>query len=111
MATRVQQRRGNASEWTQANPILAQGEIGVELDTLKFKVGDGVKDWKSLPYATGVQGEEGKSAFQVWQTLPGNEGKTVQEFFGSFKGETGPQGDPGPKGDIGLAGETGPAGP
>jgi len=38
MATRMQQRRGTASTWTSANPILAAGEIGFEIDTNKFKI-------------------------------------------------------------------------
>lgn len=50
MATRMQQRRGTASEWTSANPILAAGEIGYEVDTAKFKVGDGSTVWDSLKY-------------------------------------------------------------
>ena len=41
-----------ASEWTSANPTLAKGEIGLENDTGKFKIGDGTKNWTSLPYAT-----------------------------------------------------------
>lgn len=50
MATRMQQRRGTASQWTTANPILAAGEIGYETDTAKFKVGDGITSWSSLKY-------------------------------------------------------------
>ena len=41
-----------ASEWTSANPTLAKGEIGIENDTGKFKLGDGSKNWAALPYAT-----------------------------------------------------------
>lgn len=41
-----------ASEWTSANPTLAKGEIGLENDTGKFKLGDGSKQWSALPYAT-----------------------------------------------------------
>ena len=33
------------------NPVLADGEIGVETDTDKIKIGDGVTAWNSLPYA------------------------------------------------------------
>ena len=50
MATRMQQRRGTASQWTTANPILAAGEIGFESDTNKFKIGDGVNHWEDLGY-------------------------------------------------------------
>jgi hypothetical protein len=50
MATRMQQRRGTASQWTTANPILAAGEIGFETDTNQFKMGDGVNEWADLSY-------------------------------------------------------------
>lgn len=48
MATRMQQRRGTAAEWTAANPVLAAGEIGYETDTGKFKFGDGTNAWSDL---------------------------------------------------------------
>lgn len=50
MATRMQQRRGTAAQWTSADPILEAGEIGFESDTSKFKVGDGVNQWSDLDY-------------------------------------------------------------
>jgi hypothetical protein len=50
MATRMQQRRGTAAQWTAANPILAAGEIGFETDTNKFKMGNGSSTWGNLQY-------------------------------------------------------------
>jgi hypothetical protein len=54
MATRMQQRRGTASQWVSSNngdgPILNAGEIGWESDTNKFKIGDGVSYWDDLTY-------------------------------------------------------------
>jgi hypothetical protein len=50
MATRMQQRRGTASQWTTADPILAAGELGFESDTGQFKIGDGVNHWSDLSY-------------------------------------------------------------
>jgi hypothetical protein len=50
MATRMQQRRGTAAQWTAANPILAAGEIGFETDTSRFKMGNGSSNWASLTY-------------------------------------------------------------
>jgi Major tropism determinant N-terminal domain len=52
MASRFQFRRGTAAEWTAANPVLAEGEIGVELDTQFYKIGNGVTPWNSRPYAS-----------------------------------------------------------
>ena len=50
MATRMQQRRGTAAQWTAANPVLAAGEIGFETDTNKFKMGNGSSAWTALQY-------------------------------------------------------------
>jgi hypothetical protein len=50
MATRMQQRRGTASQWTSANPVLNAGEMGWESDTNKFKIGDGTNHWDDLDY-------------------------------------------------------------
>lgn len=50
MSTRMQQRRGTAQQWTDANPVLAEGEVGFETDTYQFKIGNGVNAWASLDY-------------------------------------------------------------
>lgn len=52
MATRIRLRRGSAAAWTSANPTLLEGEIGVETDTVKLKVGDGTTAWNDLDYFT-----------------------------------------------------------
>lgn len=52
MAVNILLRRGTAAEWTASNPILLEGEVGVETDTKKLKVGDGLTVWASLPYIT-----------------------------------------------------------
>ena len=49
MAT-IKWRRDTASNWSSVNPILAQGEAGLETDTDKAKIGDGVKTWSELSY-------------------------------------------------------------
>ena len=48
--TRFKLRNGTAAEWTAANPTLLQGEIGVETDTRKYKIGDGSTAWNGLSY-------------------------------------------------------------
>jgi hypothetical protein len=50
MASIIQIRRDTASNWTSANPTLAQGELGLETDTLKVKAGDGSTAWNSASY-------------------------------------------------------------
>lgn len=49
-------RRDTAANWTSVNPILSSGEWGVETDNTgstprKYKMGDGVTAWTSLPYS------------------------------------------------------------
>jgi hypothetical protein len=48
--TRIQFRRDTAASWTANNPVLTSGEIGLEVDTLKFKLGDGSTSWNGLAY-------------------------------------------------------------
>jgi hypothetical protein len=47
----LQFRKGTSTEWTSANPVLANGEIGVELDTGLFKIGSASVAWNSLGYS------------------------------------------------------------
>lgn len=50
----IQLRRDSAPDWQTANPVLADGELGIEthpgsiLD--RIKIGDGVTRWNDLPY-------------------------------------------------------------
>ena len=46
----LQIRHDTASNWLTRNPVLAQGEYGLETDTYLLKIGDGVLDWEHLPY-------------------------------------------------------------
>lgn len=50
MAVNIQLRRGTSTQWADANPILAQGEIVTELDTNRQKIGDGVNQYNDLDY-------------------------------------------------------------
>jgi hypothetical protein len=48
--TVIKVKRGYASSWALNNPVLAQGEVGAEIDTGQMKVGDGFTHWNDLPY-------------------------------------------------------------
>ena len=48
--TRIQLRNDLAATWNSENPVLKKGEIGIEIDTRKMKVGDGTTAWKALSY-------------------------------------------------------------
>jgi hypothetical protein len=51
MAVTIQSRRGTLSNWTTVNPILADGEIGIDLTSLRLKVGNGTSTWNQLDYS------------------------------------------------------------
>lgn len=85
MTSRLQNRRDTAANWTSNNPTLAAGEIGLETDTTKYKMGDGTTAWNSLAYAY----------------TAGAAGAT---------GPTGPIGATGPTGVTGAVGATGATG-
>jgi hypothetical protein len=59
MATKLQIRRGTYQSWFDANPTLADGEIIWDTTYLKFKVGNGVDNWRTLPYVAGLTGATG----------------------------------------------------
>jgi len=87
-------RRGLAVDWSTINPVLLEGELGLEKDTHLFKIGDGISAWNSLPYG-GIQGPIGLTGPQGPQGIPGNDGA---------------DGAIGPQGPIGLTGPQGPQG-
>ena len=68
MAVQVQFRRGAASEWTNANPILAEGELGLELDSNKFKLGNGFTRWNNLLYTSTFNVGEDTSSDTTYPT-------------------------------------------
>ncbi|EOZ4442370.1 TPA: hypothetical protein VC828_001683 [Streptococcus pyogenes] len=49
--------RKDAAEWQKLNPVVDDGELVVELDTHRLKVGDGKLTYNDLPYYEGPQGE------------------------------------------------------
>jgi hypothetical protein len=79
MAIQIQLRRDTAANWTSANPTLAIGELGLETDTGKFKVGTGSTAWNSLAYGgiqgtTGTTGSQGTTGIQGTTGLQGTQG-------------------------------------
>jgi len=96
MSIQLQLRRGTAAQWTAANTLLAQGELALETDTSKFKIGDGVTTWNSLPYASGPAGA----------SVTGPTGPTGAAGAAGAAGATGPTGAPGVTGPAGTPGDT-----
>ena len=48
--TTIQLRNDLAATWTTKNPVRKKGEIGIEIDTRKMKVGDGTTAWNAVSY-------------------------------------------------------------
>jgi len=46
----IQIRRDTSANWASADPVMAQGELGIETNTNKVKAGDGSTAWSSLTY-------------------------------------------------------------
>lgn len=128
MSTTIQFRRGVAAAWASANPTLAEGELGLELDTGLFKIGNGSSAWLALPYgglgvtgATGPVGPLGPTGSTgLGDTGPtgavGPIGPTGFTGLGDTgptgsQGVTGSQGNTGPTGATGSQGQTGAFGP
>lgn len=51
LPTRIKLRRDTSAAWSNADPVLESGEIGVETDTRKIKIGNGISQWTLLQYA------------------------------------------------------------
>ena len=72
MANRIQLRRDGAQQWANINPILAQGELGIEIDTSRIKIGDGVTPWNSLRYERPLETESNAANTLVKRDADGN---------------------------------------
>jgi hypothetical protein len=55
MAIQIQLRRGTAEQWAVANTVLALAELAIEIDTSRYKIGNGATAWSDLPYG-GIHG-------------------------------------------------------
>lgn len=51
LKTRIVLRHDTSWTWQDENPILLDGEIGLETDTGLMKIGDGVSYWNDIQYA------------------------------------------------------------
>lgn len=58
---RVQHKRMSASDWASSTLVLLDGELGIESDTGKVKVGNGRDRFSALQYLTGPKGDRGET--------------------------------------------------
>lgn len=47
---RIKIKRATSTKWSEINPILLAGELGLESDMARLKVGDGTSTWNDLEY-------------------------------------------------------------
>jgi hypothetical protein len=59
----MQQRRRTAAQWASENPVLAEGELGVDTTGMVTKMGDGTRTWTALPAVAAFTGHD---AFYLW---------------------------------------------
>jgi len=75
MAQVIQLRRGSTSEWSTADPVLAQGEIGVDINVNRFKIGTGLTSWNYLDYSAAfdivIQSSNEKLVFPTFASATG----------------------------------------
>jgi len=59
MATQIQLRNDSAVNWTQYNPVMAIGEVGIDTTNNQFRIGDGTSTWSALTPIGLVDGDFG----------------------------------------------------
>lgn len=81
----IQERKDTAANWTSANPVLLDGEYGLETDTKKRKLGDGVTAWISLAYYSDPLAEQVANKGQANGYAPLNGSSQIpQQYLPSF---------------------------
>lgn len=65
LTVQIAMRNDTAENWQTKNPQLLKGEMGVEIDTNKFKFGDGVTNWNDLNYVQTGSGTVDFSSLSV----------------------------------------------
>lgn len=102
VAQRMWQRRDTAANWQAKNPVLAAGEIGVQLgataDAIKFKIGDGIAAWNTLNFFEGRLIELGTGAGYIRWRYVGDATWTNLVLLESLRGPAGATGATGANG-------------
>ena len=87
----LQIRHASIYDWTERNPVLAQGEYGLDTTNYLLKIGDGVTDWAHLPYLNKVDSsyfqmeEDGTITFRdsfmdIVETLQAAAGSAIEHL-------------------------------
>ena len=85
MAMQIQLRNDSTTNWVVSNPILAEGEIGIENDSRLSKIGDGIHTWNTLPYSSNFSSSYAISASYVPNLYPVNlNGYSLTSSFNNY---------------------------
>lgn len=79
--TTIKLRRDTSTNWTSVNPTLAEGEVGIETNTNKLKIGDGSTTWTSLDYATYTPDEIDALLLKKQDLLTAGSGINIQLVY------------------------------
>lgn len=106
--TRQKQKYDTSTNWINNNPVLLAGEIGIESDTNKFKIGNGTDNWNNLIYASNIPNTlsigtvtTGEAGSQANATITGDAPNQTLNLT-IPKGDTGATGQNGTNGSDGL---------
>ena len=86
MANKIQLRRDTTANWNNVNPILADGEPGLDITTNQVKYGNGANAWVDLSYAS--SGSVGFEYSTVQEGIGGT-GSGVTSITGNHAQDTG----------------------
>ena len=84
----LQIRHDEAADWTTRNPVLAQGEYGLETDTFLIKVGDGVTAWRNLRYLNKLDSTYFKAMNDGSLTFSDSFAQTITNIIANAGGST-----------------------
>jgi hypothetical protein len=80
MAVKFQFRRDTAANWESNNPILSEGEFGLDLTNQRFKIGNGTDTWNALDNAQYTNKAE---TFVATTTIVGSDGSSDWQLINS----------------------------
>lgn len=84
----LQIRHDEAADWTTRNPVLAQGEYGLETNTFLIKVGDGVTPWRDLRYLNKLDPTYFKNMTDGSLTFSDSFAQTITNIIANAGGST-----------------------
>ena len=86
MSTQIQIRRDTEANWSGVNPILADGEIGFDVTSNRFKVGNGVDAWNDIEFSGSslATGDEPVSPNEMEQWFNPDDGYLYIQYQGQW---------------------------